>query len=249
MRTREKVAVFVVIATLVLGALIFIAFRENEVEANHFRWLLGNQIKYGLSSPAKFLDELPAGSLVYAGLTIFAVFMVIIILKMVRDGEIQALRRHLLNLRAEKVQTDSLLQEEVWKGKHERQAKDSVRKDLDTSIEKIELLIGELNEKERLLKARETELMTAKSSSVEFADSGPSRNPTEGLLRDELKKKNVNLQSKDSTIKELENRLSAKIRLWESQLLEKEGLLKGRAQEVDGLRSEIVELCELLTEM
>ena len=249
MRTREKVAVFVVIATLVLGALIFIAFRENEVEANHFRWLLGNQIKYGLSSPAKFLDELPAGSLVYAGLTIFAVFMVIIILKMVRDGEIQALRRHLLNLRAEKVQTDSLLQEEVWKGKHERQAKDSVRKDLDTSIEKIELLIGELNEKERLLKARETELMTAKSSSVEFADSGPSRNPTEGLLRDELKKKNVNLQSKDSTIKELENRLSAKIRLWESQLLEKEGLLKGRAQEVDGLRSEIVELGERLTEM
>ena len=249
MRTREKVVVFVVIATLVLGALIFIAFRENEVEANHFRWLLGNQIKYGLSSPAKFLDELPAGSLVYAGLTIFAVFMVIIILKMVRDGEIQALRRHLLNLRAEKVQTDSLLQEEVWKGKHERQAKDSVRKDLDTSIEKIELLIGELNEKERLLKARETELMTAKSSSVEFADSGPSRNPTEGLLRDELKKKNVNLQSKDSTIKELENRLSAKIRLWESQLLEKEGLLKGRAQEVDGLRSEIVELGERLTEM
>jgi chromosome segregation ATPase len=249
MRTREKVAVFVVIATLVLGALIFIAFRENEVEANHFRWLLGNQIKYGLSSPAKFLDELPAGSLVYAGLTIFAVFMVIIILKMVRDGEIQALRRHLLNLRAEKVQTDSLLQEEVWKGKHERQAKDSVRKDLDTSIEKIELLIGELNEKERLLKARETELMTAKSSSVEFADSGSSRNPTEGLLRDELKKKNVNLQSKDSTIKELENRLSAKIRLWESQLLEKEGLLKGRAQEVDGLRSEIVELGERLTEM
>ncbi len=249
MRTREKVVVFVVIATLVLGALIFIAFRENEVEANHFRWLLGNQIKYGLSSPAKFLDELPAGSLIYAGLTIFAVFMVIIILKMVRDGEIQALRRHLLNLRAEKVQTDSLLQEEVWKGKHERQAKDSVRKDLDTSIEKIELLIGELNEKERLLKARETELMTAKSSSVEFADSGPSRNPTEGLLRDELKKKNVNLQSKDSTIKELENRLSAKIRLWESQLLEKEGLLKGREQEVDGLRSEIVELGERLTEM
>jgi chromosome segregation ATPase len=249
MRTREKVAVFVVIATLVLGALIFIAFRENEVEANHFRWLLGNQIKYGLSSPAKFLDELPAGSLVYAGLTIFAVFMVSIILKMLRDGEIQALRRHLLNLRAEKVQTDSLLQEEVWKGKHERQAKDSVRKDLDTSIEKIELLISELNEKERLLKARETELMTAKSSSVEFADSGPSRNPTEGLLRDELKKKNVNLQSKDSTIKELENRLSAKIRLWENQLLEKEGLLKGRAQEVDGLRSEIVELGERLTEM
>jgi DNA repair exonuclease SbcCD ATPase subunit len=249
MRTREKVAVFVVIATLVLGALIFIAFRENEVEATHFRWLLGNQIKYGLSSPGKFLDELPSGTLLYAGLTIFAVFMVIIVLRMVRDGEIQALRRHLLNLRAEKIQTESLLQEEVWKGKHERQAKDSVRKDLETSIEKIEILIGEVSEKERLLKARETELMTAKSVSVEFADSGPSGHPTERLLRQELKKTNEILQSKDSTIKELENRLSAKSRLWESQLLEKDGILKGRVHELDGLRSEIVELGERLTEM
>jgi chromosome segregation ATPase len=249
MRTREKVAVLAVLTALILGALIFVAFRDNEVEANYFRWLLANNLKYGLSSPGRFLDELPAGSLFYGGLTVFAVVMAIIVLKMVRDGEIQALRRHLMNIRAEKNQAESLLQEQVWKGKHERQAKDSVMKDLEGSIEKIELLIGELNEKERLLNARDTELMAAKSSAVEFADLGPAKDSAERMLRDELKKKQEILQSKDSIIKELEHRLSAKTRLWENQLREKDGLLKGREQELDGLRTEIVDLVGQLAEM
>jgi chromosome segregation ATPase len=249
MRTREKVVVLLLLAALILGALIFFAFRDNEVEANRFRWLLATNLKYSLSSPGRFLDELPAGSLVYGGLAIFAVVMAIIVLKMVRDGEIQALRSHLLNLRAEKNQTESLLQEEVWKGKHERQARDSVRKDLESSIDKIELLISELNEKEKLLKARDTELMAAKSSALDYADSAPSKDPAERLLREELKKKTEMLQSSNSTINELQQRLSAKTRLWESQLREKDGLLKGREQELDGLRTEIVDLGGRLGEM
>ena len=249
MRTREKVVVLLLLAALILGALIFFAFRDNEVEANRFRWLLANNLKYSLSSPGRFVDELPAAGLVYGGLAIFAVVMAIIVLKMVRDGEIQALRRHLLNLRAEKNQTESLLQEEVWKGKHERQARDSVRKDLESSIDKIELLISELNEKEKLLKARDTELMAAKSSALDYADSAPSKDPAERLLREELKKKTEMLQSSNSTINELQQRLSAKTRLWESQLREKDGLLKGREQELDGLRTEIVDLGGRLGEM
>src|SRR6266540_1396601 len=249
MRTREKVVVLLVVAALILGAVIYFAFRENEVEANHFRWLLATNLKYSLSSPGRFVDELPAGSLIYGGLTIFAVVMAIIVLKMIRDGEIQALRRHLLNLRAEKNQTESLLQEEVWKGKHERQARDSVRKDLESSIDNIELLITELNEKEKLLKARDTELMAAKSGAPDYADSGPSKDPAERLLRDELKKKTEMLQASNSTINELQQRLSAKTRQWESQLREKDGLLKGREQELDGLRTEIVDLGGRLGEM
>jgi chromosome segregation ATPase len=245
MRTREKVAVAVIVATLILGALIFIAFQDNEVEANYFRWLLASS----LSSPSKFLDELPSGSLFYGGLTIFAVLMAIIVLKMIRDGEIQVLRRLLLNLRAEKTQAESQLQEEVWKGKHERQARDSVMKDLESSIEKIELLITDLNEKERLLKARDQELMAAKSSAWELADSGSSTDPAERRLRDELKKKNEILQSRDSAIKDLEHRLSAKTSLWESQLREKDGLLKSGERELDGLRTEIVDLGKRLTDM
>jgi chromosome segregation ATPase len=249
MRTREKVVVLLLLAALISGAVIYFAFRDNEVEANHFRWLLANNLKYSLSSPGRFLDELPAGSLIYGGLTIFAVVMAIIVLKMIRDGEIQALRRHLLHLRAEKSQAESLLHEEVWKGKHERQARDSVRKDLESSIDKIELLITELNEKEKLLKARDTELMAAKSSAPDYADSGPSKDPAERLLRDELKKKTEMLQASNSTINELQQRLSAKTRLWESQLRDKDGLLKGREQELGGLRTEIVDLGGRLGEM
>ena len=249
MRTREKVAVAVVVTTLILGAIIFVAFKDNEVEANYFRWLLANNVKFGLSSPGKFLDELPSGSLVYGGLTIFAVVMAIVVLKMIRDGEIQALRRLLLSLRAEKTQAESLLQEEVWKGRHERQARDSVMRDLESSIEKIEVLIGELNEKERELKARDNELLAAKASALELGDSGPSIDPAGRLLRDELKKKNEILQSRDSTIKDLEHRLSAKSRLWESQLHEKDELLKSGERELDGLRTEIVDLGKRLTDM
>jgi len=243
MRTREKVLIFLVVAALILGAMIFFAFQDNELEANYFRWLLANNLKYGLSSPSEFLSErLPPGSLVYGGLTIVAVVMAIIVLKMLRDGEIQALRKHLLNLRAEKSQAESLLQEQVWRGKHEQQAKDSVSRDLENSIEKIELLLSELNEKEKLLKVRDSELVNLKSTPADFADSGPSKSPSDRLLRDELKKKTEILQTKDSTIKELEQRLSARTRLWESQLREKDGLLKGRDQELHGLRSEIADL-------
>ena len=81
-------------ATLVLGSLIFFTFRDNEVEANYFRWLMGNKLTSSWSSPTKIVaEELPSGSLFYGGLTIFAVIMTIIALKMIRDGEIQALRK------------------------------------------------------------------------------------------------------------------------------------------------------------
>src|SRR5262245_26177687 len=250
MRTREKVLILLVITALFLGAMIFIAFQDNELEANYFRWLLANNLKFGLSSPAEFISErLPPGSLLYGALTVVAVVMAIIVLKMLRDGEIQALRQHLLHLRAEKSQAENLLQEQVWKGKTERQVKDSMSRDLENSIEKIELLLSELNEKERLLKARDSELVTLKTATADLVESGPSKGPGERLLREELKKRSEALQARDSTIKELEQRLSAKTRVWESQLRENDGLLKGRDQELQGMRSEIADLSGRLGEI
>ncbi len=239
----KKLSLSLVVATLILGVLIYFAFRDNELEANYFRWLFANNIKYGFSSPLKYLsEELPSGTLFYGSLTIFAVVMFIVFLKMTRDGEIQALKTRLLDLITEKRETESALQEVVWKGKHERQAKDSVMRDLEGSIEKIEALLGELSEKERQLKARDVELVTIKSNALAETDSGLARTPADRLLREELKKKNEILQAKDAAIKELEQRLNAKTRLWESQLREKDGLLKGRDGELDGLRVEISDL-------
>jgi len=49
MRTREKLIVLLVFATLILGGLIFFALRDNELEANYFRWLLSANLKQALS--------------------------------------------------------------------------------------------------------------------------------------------------------------------------------------------------------
>ncbi|MGH7855229.1 MAG: hypothetical protein ACREP3_17395 [Candidatus Binatia bacterium] len=241
MRTREKVIVLLVGATLVLGSLIFFAFRDNEVEADYLRWLMANKLTSGWSSPTKFVaEELPSGTFFYGGLTIFAVFMTIIVLKMIRDGEIQALRKRLLDLRSEKHEAENLLQEQVWKGKTDRQAKDSVMRDLEASIEKIELLLSDLSEKERELKTRDAELMALKSTAALDSDSAFS--PSDRQLRDELRKKNAILQGKDAALRDVEQRLSAKTRLWENQVREKDLLLKERDNELRSVGSEITDL-------
>ena len=228
-------------ATLVLGSLIFFTFRDNEVEANYFRWLMGNKLTSSWSSPTKIVaEELPSGSLFYGGLTIFAVIMTIIALKMIRDGEIQALRKRLKDVRSEKHEAESLLQEHVWKGKSERQAKDSVMRDLEASIEKIELLISDLGEKERELRTRDAELMALKSRGASDADGAFSG--TDRQLRDELKKRAEIIQGKDAALGDAEQRLAAKTRVWEKQVREKDLLLKERDSELRSVRSEMTDL-------
>ena len=241
MRTREKVIVLLVGATLILGGLIFFVFRDNEVEANYFRWLMVNKLTAGWSSPAKFVDEeLPSGTLFYGGLTIFAVLMTIIALKMIRDGEIQALRKRLLALRSEKHEAEHLLQEHVWKGKSERQAKDSVMRDLESSIEKIELLLSDLNEKERELKTRDAELMALKSRAA--SDAAGAFSGSDRQAREELRKRAEIIQEKDAALRDAEQQLSSKTRVWEKQVREKDLLLKERDGELSNVRSEITDL-------
>ncbi|HVO91976.1 MAG TPA: hypothetical protein VMT22_04000 [Terriglobales bacterium] len=249
MRTREKIMVLLVAITAVLGAIIYIYFSNNEVEANYFRWLFANNLKYSAGAPLQFItDELPPGSLLYGGLALFAFVVLVVVLKMLRDGELQNLRMRLLDIGAAKSQVESLLQEEVWKGKHERQAKDSVTRDLEASIDRIEHLIGELNEKEQLLKTRENELVILKSRAVEQSDA-LIEIPGHRTLRGHLEKAKAGLQAKDDLITELENRLGTKTKLWESQLREKEALVKSREGEVNGLRAEIKSLGARLGEM
>src|SRR5688500_17542759 len=241
MRPREKIIVLLLGATLVLGSLIFFTFRDNEVEANYFRWLMGNKLTSSWSSPTKIVaEELPSGSLFYGGLTIFAVIMTIIALKMIRDGEIQALRKRLKNVRSEKHEAESLLQEHVWKGKSERQAKDSVMRDLEASIEKIELLISDLGEKERELRTRDAELMALKSRGA--SDAADAFSGTDRQLRDELKKRAEIIQGKDAALRDAEQRLAAKTRVWEKQVREKDLLLKERDSELRSVRSEMTDL-------
>ncbi|MEA2659908.1 MAG: hypothetical protein QOF64_2507 [Candidatus Binatota bacterium] len=250
MRTREKIMVLLVAITAILGSILYINFRNNEVEANYLRWLFINNLKHGTFSPLQFIaEELPAGSLLYGGLALFALVVLTVVLKMLRDGELQALRMRLTDVGAAKNQAESLLQEEVWKGKNERQAKDAASRDLEASIDRIEHLIADLNEKEKLVKVRETELVALKSRAVEQSESGLFDSPSDRSRRAELEKTKTGLEAKEELIDELENRLRAKTKLWESQLREKESLVKARDGELAGLRKEITGLGDRLGEM
>ncbi len=241
MRAREKVTILLVVATIILGGLIFFAFRDNQVEANYFRWALAANLKQLLAAPSEFLhDELPPGSLLYGGLAIFAVGMTVFFLKMIRDGELQTLRKRLAELRTEKNEADSKLQEVVWKGKTERQTKELLTHDLEASIDKIETLIAELNAKEEELKARDLELMSLKAPAESPTEFGTGA--TDRMLRDELRKKNEIVQAKDVAIRDLEQRLTARTRQWETQLKEKDGLLRSRETELESLRSDFNEI-------
>jgi chromosome segregation ATPase len=256
MRTREKVAVLLIFATLILGGLIAYSLQGNEVESNFVRWQYWRTVGKFLSSPINSLfgDAASGGSgkaLLYGGLGVFGLIVMIVLLKLFRDGELMALRQHLRTLMSAKSETESLLQQEMWKGKHERQAKDSAMKDLESSIERIELLLSDLSEKEQLLKTREAELRAVRTEEeLTRSEAGTSNGQSsDRLLKDELRKKNEYIQAKDAAIKELEQRLRAKTSLWESQLRQKDLLLKAQRGECEQLQSQAMDLGAQLREL
>jgi chromosome segregation ATPase len=245
MRMREKIVVLLVLATLVLGGIVAFAMKGNETEANYLRWEFFNKLRFFFNSPVRFAFGDGSGSesssaMMWGLVGVGALVVMIILLRLFRDGELLALRRRLMDLHSAKSEAESLLQEEVWKGKHERQAKDSVMKDLESSIERIETLISELGEKEKQLKVREHELHALKSETDTTPDrAGSTGQASDRALREELRKKTELVQARDSIIRELEQRLNARAKLWESQLREKDGLLQGRDAELLGLRADV----------
>ncbi|HLN87344.1 MAG TPA: hypothetical protein VK200_12800, partial [Candidatus Limnocylindrales bacterium] len=240
---------------MVLGAIIFFNMRGNNVEAGYMRWAIANNISLFLASPMKFLigDSGTLGSsspLMYIGIGGIGLVFMLIMLKFTGDSETVALRKRVKELDSAKNEAERALQEQVWKGKTDRQAKDAAMKDLESSIDKIEILLSELGEKERLLKVRESELVTLKTDSSGRPMAVPGRGPAnERMLGEELRKKSEALQARDATIKDLEQRLSAKTSQWENQLREKERQLKGREGELEGLRYQINDLTDQLTDM
>jgi hypothetical protein len=205
MRTREKILVLLVGISVALGTFIFIQFQTNEVEADYFRWLIANYVKFGTSSPMRFIiEEITPGRLLYGGVSLFALVCLFVVLKMLRDGELLVLRARLREMLAAKSEAESQLQEEVWRGKHERQAKDHVTRDLESSIERIERLIGDLNEKEKLLSTRDAEIMALKSRTADHHAVDPSWNFPSPSLRAEFNQQAETLRRADAAIKELE---------------------------------------------
>jgi len=255
MRTGHKLLLILIALSLVLGAIVYFNMQGNNVEAGYMRWAIANNISLFLASPVKYLvgDSASGGSsspMLYIGIGGIGLVFMLIMLKFTGDSETVSLRKRVKELDAAKNEAERALQEQVWKGKTDRQAKESAVKDLESSIDKIEILLNELGEKERLLKVRESELVNIKTDSSGRTVTGPGRGPAhDRMLAEELRKKSEALQARDATIKDLEQRLSEKTAQWENQLREKERQIKGREGELEGLRYQITDLTDQLSDM
>ena len=160
-----------------------------------------------------------------------------------------ALKERLQALGAAKQEAEHMLQEEVWKGKTARQAKDSVTRDLEESIERIESMIVDLTAKEQALKARDDELRALKSTGTVARPIVVNAGASDQALRAEMVRLAEALQARDGEVKELRQQMSGKARLWESQLQTKDDLLKRREAELEIARSETSELSAQVKEL
>ncbi|MBM4299467.1 MAG: hypothetical protein FJ143_17145, partial [Deltaproteobacteria bacterium] len=226
--------------------------RGNNVESGYMRWAIANNISLFFASPTKFLAGESGGGgaspMMWIGIGGIGLVFMLIMLKFTGDSETVALRKRVKELDTAKNEAERALQEQVWKGKTDRQAKESAMKDLESSIDKIEILLNELSEKEKTLKVRESELISLKSGAGTGAMPGRGAG-NDRMLAEELRKKSEALQARDASIKDLEQRLSSKTTQWENQLREKERQIKGREGEIETLRYQINDLTEQLSDM
>ena len=247
MRTREKIFVGVVVVALFLGGIIVYTMQSNEVEASYTRWLFARNLRQFISSPIAFVfgNSEPGQSTsvwFYGLLGGIGLIVMLVILKLFRDSQIMVLKERVQTLGAAKQEAEHMLQEEVWKGKTARQAKDSVTRDLEESIERIESMIVELTAKEQALKARDDELRALKSSGTVAKPIVINAGPGDQALRAEMVRLAESLQAREGEVKELRQLMTGKARLWESQLQTKDDLLKRREAELEIARSETNEL-------
>jgi len=166
-----------------------------------------------------------------------------------REEELEALRTQLSEKSAAQSRAESLLQEEIKKGKRSLQAKDSTISDLGKQLKgEIDALQTQLSEKRGQLQSRSTEAAEVKAEvnalTARLADAGTAKERAEGQRLEELKKQTQALQAKDSAVKKLVERANATLRDFAGRLAEKEKLLKDRDAELLALRSRVHALAQ-----
>ena len=154
-----------------------------------------------------------------------------------RGKELEALKGQLAERTAATNQAGNSLAEELRKEQQALQAKDSAMKEIEKNLTaKLHALEIELNEKQDLLRNRNTELSAFKSEVTRLtalqADMALAMERTENSLQQELKNKTEALQSKDAAFKDREGALDGKIHALESQLLEKQEFLHRQSGEL-----------------
>ena len=162
----------------------------------------------------------------------------------VRSTELEALKSEVSLLTARvaesaltKERAERVLQQELKKRTELLQSKDLAFKELETKLTaRFHDLENQLSEKEAFLKEHNAELDALRS---QLTKMGSSEQEVEDALRKELGQTKSLLETKDSTTKELDERLSKTVKTLEHQLREQETLLNSRDGELGALRSEV----------
>jgi chromosome segregation ATPase len=126
-------------------------------------------------------------------------------------------------------------------------AKAAAMKELERNLlAKIDTLNLQLREKQELWQSRSTELEAFRSEinvlTARLADMASAKERVETLLQQELKSRAEALQAKDVSWKEVQTKLTGKVRHLENQITERDAVLAQRHAELDTLGTQLTNM-------
>ncbi len=225
--------------TLALGTLVLLYASDDAL--HRFRWFVFND-------PLQLVADVMLGlrtsnSLWYGWISLSAMIMVGVTIKLAMNAELRAFSNRLVEAEVAKAELATALQDSLWKEKHARGAKDDAMKDLETSVGKLMVAEHQLIESKQLLEIQDRELNALRYQlNVLPERSGDITSPNleqHNELRDDLRRKTDLLLEKDFAIKELEQTFTGKVHALEIQLTAKEQLLKDHDKELKTVQQEL----------
>ncbi|MGE5817715.1 MAG: hypothetical protein ACM37Z_06815 [Deltaproteobacteria bacterium] len=250
MRTRYKILLLLLAATLALGAVVYMQSRQDETPLARFRWLVFHHPMRNMSDAVTSLTESnsensKATILGYGALSLLAVIMVGIALKSVSNAQLRTFKDRLVETQVAKAESEALLQDAMWKEKNARAGREAALKELDASSSRILALEDQLSGTERLLKKREAELKALQSRQAAASEQPLQKplpsTPDQRMLKEELRKTTELLKSKESALAELKQDFAERIDTLTGQLKLSEKLRQEHHSKLEALRAEIVE--------
>jgi stress-induced morphogen len=239
MKTPIKIMMVLFTLTLALGTLVLLYASDDAL--HRFRWFVFND-------PLQLVADVMLGlrtsnSLWYGWISLSAMIMVGVTIKLAMNAELRAFSNRLVEAEVAKAELATALQDSLWKEKHARGAKDDAMKDLETSVGKLMVAEHQLIESKQLLEIQDKELNALRYQiNVLPERSGDITSPNleqHSELRHELRRKTDLLLEKDFTIKELEQTFTGKVHALEIQLTTKEQLLKDHDKELKTVQQEL----------
>ena len=239
MKTQTKIMILLFTLTLASGTLVLLYASDDVLR--RFRWFVFND-------PLQLVADVMLGlrtshSLWYGWISLSAMIMVGLTIKLAMNAELRAFSNRLVEAEVAKAELETALQDSLWKEKHARGAKDDAMKDLETSVGKLIVAEHQLIESKHLLEIQDKEL-NALRYQLNVLPERSGENASSNLeqhseLRDELRRKMDLLQEKDLAIKDLEQNFTGKVHALEIQLNAKEQLLKDHDNELKTVQQEL----------